>query len=470
MRLASIALTAVTAALIYAAPANAAYTADVNGADAYVQGDGSLTDSLWIGVSGNFLKHNQTGAGYSSNIDWNSTAGVSETIPTSGVVRVHIDGGAGGDVIVIGDPTVSASDLKVPFEIEGGGGGNVLILNSNKDTSGRTVTLTESVGDSYVSYSDGGLYQHGGFDGAILDLGEGSDVVEARGVDDLEPVVAYGNGGNDKLVAGTAGGGIGGIQGYVSLRGDAGTDTIEVNDAAGGGVYTINDAIRRGGASIAPGTGVENISLTTGAGNDAIYKYAGFPVRIASGGGDDLISSRDPVADPVDCGAGNDFVLSDPLDALAASCETSDRQTATSGGSGGTGTQPPSDPQQPSEQPPAQPAPDTTAPTAAVTGVPKRIRTKALLRGLKVKVATDEPSAVQVQLLGSTSTARLARSYNLTLGQSSLPLGPGLRELKVKPNRRLVKRSRRFTARVQVTVTDAAGNRSTVTRAVRVTG
>ena len=465
MRLPLLALTTVAGALALAAPASATFTADVVGADAYVQGDGALVDSVQVSTSGNFVSHNLTGAGYASPIDWNSTAGITETVPTSGVIRVHIDGGAGGDIIAIGDGTVSASDFHVPFDVDGGAGNDGLILNSDKDQSGRTVTLTSSLGDSYVSYSTGSYVEHSGFDGAIVDLGEGSDVVTAQGVDDLEPIAIYGGGGNDRLVAGTKGAGLGGVQGPVQFRGDAGDDTVQVDDAAGGGVYTIDPtAVRRGGASIAPDPSVEHVSLTTGAGNDSIYKQSARPITIASGGGDDLIASRDAAADPVDCGDGSDFVLSDPLDALAANCDQSDRQTA-SGAGGGAGTQTPGD-QQPGTDDTA-PARDTTAPTAIVT-VPKTIRLKALRRGLKLKVATDEPSAVQVELLGSTSTARLARAFNLTLGQASLPLGPGVRDLKVKPERRLVGRSRRFTVRVLVTVTDAAGNRSTVARALKV--
>jgi hypothetical protein len=77
---------------------------------------------------------------------------------------------------------------------------------------------------------------------------------------------------------------------------------------------------------------------------------------------------------------------------------------------------------------------------------------------------------VNVEVRGSTTTARPDRAYNLTVGQRPLPLGSGVRAVTVKPSRKLVAGSRRFTVRVLVTVTDAAGNRSTVAKAVKVRG
>jgi hypothetical protein len=112
--------------------------------------------------------------------------------------------------------------------------------------------------------------------------------------------------------------------------------------------------------------------------------------------------------------------------------------------------------------------PDTVAPVCAVNGVPKKMKRAAFLRGVTARIVCDEPAAVGADLLGSARSVRLAASYNLTLGSKSLRLGGGARTVKVKPSKRLVGKARKLTARLRIVTTDAAGNRATKVKTIKV--
>jgi Domain of unknown function (DUF4394)/Calx-beta domain len=113
---------------------------------------------------------------------------------------------------------------------------------------------------------------------------------------------------------------------------------------------------------------------------------------------------------------------------------------------------------------------DRTRPGVKVAGVPKRMRRKAFLKGLRVRVTVDEPATLELTLDAKARRVVLARAaaFNLTLAHASRRLGTGTRRIKLKPARKLVGKARRFRARVKVVATDAAGNRRTVTRTLRV--
>jgi hypothetical protein len=119
---------------------------------------------------------------------------------------------------------------------------------------------------------------------------------------------------------------------------------------------------------------------------------------------------------------------------------------------------------------PVLPTADVTRPAVVLGRVPKSLTQAKLLKGLKVAVTPGEAASLDVSLLGATSRAVLARAGDVTLASQSLPLKAGTRTVKLKPKRKLlVGAKRRFTARLQVVATDAAGNRTLVTRRVVVT-
>ena len=128
------------------------------------------------------------------------------------------------------------------------------------------------------------------------------------------------------------------------------------------------------------------------------------------------------------------------------------------------------------QTPSPPPTPDTTAPVLGIGGVPNTLTRKAFLGGVKFAATTNEAATLTCQLLGATAKAQLAAKkkpkpppFNLVLGSGRSPFAPGLRTLKAKPSKRLLGRAKRFTVKVVVTATDAAGNRSSKSAKIKIT-
>ena len=465
---------AAVALLVSTAPAQAAWTGDVTASEAKLTGDGAL-DLLQIGTNGAYLSHSYAGPGFSSDIDWNGSPAVTELVPLAAQLRVVIEGGGGDDLLRIGDDTLSATAVPFPFYFRGGDGTDSLIVDASKDTGNRFV----DVGADSLSAGIGFDNTEAGFnsqsaENTVVLLGKGADTIQVYGTNAALPVSLDGGDGNDTARVGTAGAGIGALRGEFAFSGSNGDDSLVVSDAASttGSVTDIDTGgLHRGGGTARPTAGTEHVSFTAGSGADSIAKSSGLPWTIDAGPGDDSISTRDAFADRVACGAGADFEISDPLDALGADCERSDRD-GTSSGSGGTGTGGGTAGDGGAAGGGAaggQIEPDTKAPVISVAGLSRKpVRVKALLRGLRPKLSADEPARFDVQLLGSARRVSLARAYDLTLAKAALPVGTGARAVKLKPKRRTIGRARRFSVRLIVTATDASGNRSTVTRTLKV--
>jgi Ca2+-binding RTX toxin-like protein len=117
------------------------------------------------------------------------------------------------------------------------------------------------------------------------------------------------------------------------------------------------------------------------------------------------------------------------------------------------------------------PAPDTRAPALTLRGLPTVIKRAALLKnGLGVRVTADERASLTGELLSTARSARIAATApNLTLATRTLPAAAaGTRTLALKPSNKLIGSARRFTLIVRVVATDAAGNRRTATKTVKV--
>jgi Bacterial TSP3 repeat/Thrombospondin type 3 repeat len=120
---------------------------------------------------------------------------------------------------------------------------------------------------------------------------------------------------------------------------------------------------------------------------------------------------------------------------------------------------------------PAQPDPDdTAAPGVALSGFPARLRRRTLLaQGLRGTARPSEPSSFEVRLLGTVSGARITRAGDVVLAERALPLAAGPRRMTLRVVRRVRRRlARRLRLRLEVRATDAAGNRSLVTRRISV--
>ena len=125
------------------------------------------------------------------------------------------------------------------------------------------------------------------------------------------------------------------------------------------------------------------------------------------------------------------------------------------------------DPQPPQSQPPAiraedppPPAPDTTPPSARIGAASRQRISTVSRKGLRVSVACAEACRIDARLLVGS----------LTAGKKGGALAPGRRTLTLRLTstaRRRLARRRSVLVRVQVVVTDAAGNARTVKKSVR---
>lgn len=124
----------------------------------------------------------------------------------------------------------------------------------------------------------------------------------------------------------------------------------------------------------------------------------------------------------------------------------------------------------PAPAPPPLPVvpPDTTPPTVTLS-VPASVSRAAFLRGVKVRVTRNEVSSIEATLEAMARRVTLAAAFNTSLASRSTPRASGTTVITLRPSRALVGRARTLRARVRVVVTDASGNRRTVTKLIKVT-
>ena len=112
--------------------------------------------------------------------------------------------------------------------------------------------------------------------------------------------------------------------------------------------------------------------------------------------------------------------------------------------------------------------PDRTAPTVTLS-VPSSMSRAAFLKGVKVRVKRNERSSIEATLQATARRVTLAAAFNTSLASRTTPRATGTTVITLKPSRALVGRARTLRARVRVVVTDASGNRRTMTKLIRVT-
>jgi Thrombospondin type 3 repeat len=113
---------------------------------------------------------------------------------------------------------------------------------------------------------------------------------------------------------------------------------------------------------------------------------------------------------------------------------------------------------------------DATAPKVTVSGVKKSLKRKSLSKGIKGKVACDEPCSFTIVLVGSRAGAKIAKAGDVELGSKSLKLGTGTRSFTVKPASSLRKAIRKGAKlRVVITASDASHNQKKTTKTVKIT-
>jgi hypothetical protein len=114
---------------------------------------------------------------------------------------------------------------------------------------------------------------------------------------------------------------------------------------------------------------------------------------------------------------------------------------------------------------------DRRAPAIKFRKVPKKLTFKRFFHGVVSRIAVGEAARLDVVLLASLNSASAAKAGDLVLAEKHLKRSAKTRTVKLKPKRSLFGRVfLPITVRLRVTATDAAGNRRTVTRKIKVAG
>jgi hypothetical protein len=111
---------------------------------------------------------------------------------------------------------------------------------------------------------------------------------------------------------------------------------------------------------------------------------------------------------------------------------------------------------------------DELAPRITFTKIPRRITRKRLLKGVRSRIALDEAARLDVALLGRATSVRVARAGDVVLAERHLRRSARTRTVILRPKRGLLATRARFSVRLRVTATDAAGNSRTSTKTIRV--
>jgi hypothetical protein len=114
------------------------------------------------------------------------------------------------------------------------------------------------------------------------------------------------------------------------------------------------------------------------------------------------------------------------------------------------------------------PVPDTTKATITISRAPSSVKRAAFLKGVSARISGNEPVSLEVTLLGKARTASVAKTTDVVLAEKNFALSASARSVKLKPKRSLVGKRKSFSVRLRVIATDAAGNRSTKTKTIRV--
>lgn len=361
----------------------------------------------------------------------------------------HLVGGAGNDLI---DGGLGADQMS------GGAGIDTVDYTSR----GAHVTATIGVGDT-----DG-------------EDGEGDGIVG-----DVENV--RGGSGNDTIAGNELANVLDGGAGADNISGGDGVDAVDysrrtaavnvtLNGGAGNdGEAGENDTIAADVEGAFGGSGDDKLVGAAGngflsgfGGNDDLSDVGGVDT-LDAGIGNDVIDSVDGAVDTDICGAGTDKVTADATDTVAADCADAPPAGPPSG-------PPASPPASPPSSPPASPPVTTidhTAPNAALTMGTSKLA-KLLSSGLKLSVKPSEAGTVRAVLTAESTTARALkrRGVNGVLASGQINATGGATKALTLRLSRKARRALRGSAvaklKLVVTVTDAAGNKKTLTKHLKI--
>ncbi|MEM8678134.1 MAG: hypothetical protein AAGF97_02160, partial [Planctomycetota bacterium] len=232
-------------------------------------------------------------------------------------VPVSLAGGGGNDMVEVGTTTDTIDFLQDTFNVDGGGQSNdQLILRDGNSTLARSLMLTSSG----VTDFDGALTGLGGtinFDrlGFLrLELGTRRDTLSVVSVPTSTEITVSLGAENDQVTVADGSHTLEGVLGVLNLEGDAGTDTLTVDDS--------------GDADNEDGTLTTSQLTGLGMGANASIGYGGFEqLELKLGGSGNAAASQLAISGTstpteIDLGGGNDeVVLAGTLDNYAANLD-----------------------------------------------------------------------------------------------------------------------------------------------------
>jgi uncharacterized protein DUF4394/thrombospondin type 3 repeat protein len=113
---------------------------------------------------------------------------------------------------------------------------------------------------------------------------------------------------------------------------------------------------------------------------------------------------------------------------------------------------------------------DRSGPRITFRRTPKALTHARFFNGVRSRIAVSEAASLDIALLGRATSAHVAKAGDVVLAEKHLRRSAKAHSVRLKPKRALVARSARFSVRLRVTATDAAGNRRTKTKKIRVRG
>jgi serralysin len=443
---------------------------------------------------------------------------------TTTLTSAAVTGDAGNDTLA-----TTGSPAGFPLTFDGGAGRDRLIAGPERDTYTGGDDYDRVDYDNFpgpVNVSADGVAN----DGTAGEADNvGTDVEEIDGTDQNDTLTAtsspssdangntglVGNGGDDTLNGGTGGDFLDGGDGNDALNGGAGDDIFESDPGAdnihGGAGYDSIDYEREpyagaslptvsvslddvandgmadqdgsGAASIdvaAAGPAADNIHSDVEAvqgtfgndtligdaaandlegfdGNDTVDGGGGADVLIGDAG-NDTIAARDNAPDLVLCGQGSDNATTDDID-TAFSCEQNAVARATL-------------PVQTVPVPVPVPGPNDTTPAKVnLGGVKTTLKRKSFLKsGVSFTLAASEAVTYDVELTGTLKGAHVAKAGDLVLAAKALSSTGAKTTVRLKLKSRTKKAiGRHAKLRLTVVAIDGGGNKTTVTKTIRVT-
>jgi hypothetical protein len=112
---------------------------------------------------------------------------------------------------------------------------------------------------------------------------------------------------------------------------------------------------------------------------------------------------------------------------------------------------------------------DKTPPKLTLT-VSSKVKLKKFLKGLSIGARVNETASLKLELHGSIPKGKVkAKGFTKLLARQSLPTaGAGLRATRLRPSKKGVGKAKKFAVRLRVTATDRAGNKTVVSKTIKV--